>query len=77
MVGVVHVCVHGHVACACMSSLAPSANVWGLRCWFSSLRRSAERREGRGNAWKLRRLPCVAAWWCDMTWASRRSVKVA
>lgn len=71
MAGVVHVCVHDCVACACPhipgmleqpgvgDGDAPSANVQGLRCWFSCLRRSAERLEGMGNAWKLRRLPRV------------------
>lgn len=71
MAGVVHVCVHERVACACPRVAemleqpgvgdgdAPSGSVQGLRCWFRCLRRSAERTEGWGNAWKLRRLPCV------------------
>jgi len=70
--GVVHVCMHERVACACPRIAgvleqcgvgdgdAPSAAVQGLRCWFSCLPRSAERTEGRGNAWKLRRLPRVS-----------------
>lgn len=72
MAGVVHVCVHERVACACPCVAgmleqpgvgdggAPSASVQGLRCWFRCLQRSAERMEGRGNAWKLRSLPRVS-----------------
>lgn len=70
--GVVHVWVRGGVACACpwitgmleeaavRGEGAPSVSVQGLRRWFSCLCRSAERIEGRGNAWKLRRLPRVS-----------------
>lgn len=72
MAGVVHVCVRDRAAYACPRITgmleqpgvgdgdAPSASVQGLRCWFSCLQRSVERTEGRGNAWKLRRLPCVS-----------------
>lgn len=72
MAGVVHVCVHERVACACPRITgmleqrgvgdgdAPSANVEGLRCWFRCLWRSAERTEGRGDTWNLRRLRHVS-----------------
>lgn len=65
-------CVHECVARACPyvagmpekpgvgDGDAPSASVQGLRCWFRCLWRSAERTEGRGNAWKPSRLPRVS-----------------